>query len=224
MENGMKGTFESGRLTGDSNPLPRFPQLYEAALEEFSEKSWAQASLNDILRRAGMSKGSLYHHFGDKFGLYVALMDVISRKKFEFFMPRLQGLVPGGDFFQTVKLISREMMAFMFQDRRIYSLSQRLLVEEPSLLNRLIACFPGEKDQMMSALAEGAVRSGQIDARFTPEFVRRMLDILFSNLHQLPGINGMEEAYAQLELALDMIQYGLCGPRRETGDVPLPHE
>ena len=220
----MKRIFEPQQLTGGSNPLPRFPQLYEAALDEFSEKSWAQASLNDILKRAGMSKGSLYHHFGDKFGLYLALMDVISKKKFEFFMPRLQGLSPGGDFFHTVKLISREMMAFMFQDRRIYSLSGRLLVEEPSLLNRLIACFPGEKDLMMRALAESAVRSGQIDARFTPEFVRRILDILFSNLHQLPGINAMDEAYTQLELALDMIQYGLCGPRRETGDVSQHHE
>ena len=218
----MKRTFEPQQLTGDSNPLPRFPQLYEAALDEFSEKSWAQASLNDILKRAGMSKGSLYHHFGDKFGLYLALMDVISKKKFEFFMPRLQGLSPGGDFFHTVKLISREMMAFMFQDRRIYSLSGRLLVEEPSLLNRLIACFPGEKDLMMRALAEGAVRSGQIDARFTPEFVHSMLEILFSNLHLLPGSAGTQEVFDQLELALDMIQYGLCGPRRETGESTSP--
>ncbi len=218
----MKGTFEPGQLTGDSNPLPRFPQLYEAALDEFSERSFSQASLNDILKRAGMSKGSLYHHFGDKFGLYLALMDIISKKKFEFFMPRLQGMRPGGDFFRTVKLISREMMAFMFQDRRMYSLSGRLLNEEPGLLGRLIACFPSEKDLMMQALAEGAVRSGQIDARFPPDFVRRMLDILFSNLHQLPSVSGMEDAYAQLELALDMIQYGLCGPRPEKDEDPLP--
>ncbi len=202
------------QLTGAENPLPRFPQLYEAALDEFSQKSWGEASLNDILRRAGVSKGSLYHHFGDKFGLYLALMDVISRKKFEFFLPRLQGLAPGADFFGTVKLISREMMAFMFQDKRIYSLSTRLLSEEPGVLKRLQECFPDEKEQMMQALAEGAVRSGQVDGRFTPEFVRRMLDILLSNLHQLPGVQGTEEAYAQLELALDMMQHGLCGKPR----------
>ena len=211
----MKRSFDLKQLTGPENPLLRFPRLYEAALDEFSQKSWGEASLNDILRQAGMSKGSLYHHFGDKFGLYLALMDVISQKKFEFFLPRLQGLAPGADFFGTVKLISREMMAFMFQDRRIYSLSTRLLGEEPGILKRLVECFPDEKEQMLQALAEGAIRSGQVDSRFTPAFVRRMLDILLSNLHQLPGVDGTEEAYAQLELALDMMQHGLCGKRGE---------
>ncbi len=222
----MKRTFEPQQLTGDNNPLPRFPQLYEAALDEFSEKSWAQASLNDILKRAGMSKGSLYHHFGDKFGLYLALMDMIAKKKSEFFLPRLQGLSPGGDFFQAVKLLSREMMAFMFQDKRMYNLTSRLLSEEPELIKRLTACFPGEKNRMLEALADSAVAAGQIDARFTPEFVRRMLDILFSNLHLLPGISGTQDTFGQLELALDMMQYGLCGPRGENGGSlsPLPPE
>lgn len=218
----MKRTFDPGQLTGDSNPLPRFPQLYEAALDEFSEKSWVQSSLNDILRRAGMSKGSLYHHFGDKFGLYLALMDMIAKKKSEFFLPRLKELSPGGDFFQAVKLLSREMMAFMFQDKRMYRLASQLLGEEPELIKRLTAYFPGEKNRMFEALAEGAVRAGQIDSRFSSDFVRSMLDILFSNLHLLPGISGTQEAFGQLELALDMMQYGLCGPRRENDGTPSP--
>lgn len=211
----MKKSIDLNQLTGPENPLLRFPRLYEAALDEFSQKSLGEASLNDILRQSGMSKGSLYHHFGDKFGLYLALMDTISQKKIEFFLPRMQGLTPGADFFETIKLISREMMVFMFQDRRIYNLSTRLLGEEPDILKRLMACFPDEKEQMLQALAEGAVRSGQVDSRFTPTFLRNILDILLSNLHQLPGVDGTEEAYAQLELALDMMQHGLCGKREE---------
>ena len=211
----MKTAFDPAAVTGENNPLKRFPQLYEAALDEFSRKSWGEASLNDILRQAGMSKGSLYHHFGDKFGLYLALMDSIAQRKFEFFLPRLQGLGEGSDFFLAVKNLSREMMAFMFHDPRMYHLSSRLLQEDPSLVKRLTDCFPREKEGMFLALADSAVRTGQIDKRFSPEFVRRMLDILFSNLHLLPKGDGMEGAYSQLELALDMMQHGLCG----TGDA-----
>lgn len=207
----MKKAFDPGALTGENNPLKRFPQLYEAALDEFSRKSWGEASLNDILRQAGVSKGSLYHHFGDKFGLYLALMDIIAQRKLAFFLPRLQGIGESGDFFETVKNLSREMMAFIFHDPRMYRLSARLLQEEPALIRRLTECFPREREEMLLALVDTAVRTGQIDKRFSPEFVRGMLDILFSNLHLLPHSDGAQGAYSQLELALDMMQYGLCG-------------
>ncbi len=209
----MKKQLDPGAITGENNPLPRFPDLYEAALDEFSQKSWGEASLNDILKKAGMSKGSLYHHFGDKFGLYLALMDIISQRKYAFFLPRLQGLGEGSDFFQSLKDISREMMFFMFQEPRMYHLSSRILQEDPALVKRLADCFPMQKEGLFLKLTESAMRAGQIDRRFSSEFVLKMLDILFSNLHLLPRANNPQGSYQQLELALDMMQYGLCGTR-----------
>ena len=220
----MKKAFDPGALTGENNPLIRFPRLYEAALDEFSAKSWGEASLNDILRQAGVSKGSLYHHFGDKFGLYLALMDRIAQRKWSFFMPRLQELGAGGDFFSFIKALSREMMAFMFQDERMYRLTGRLLSEDPALVKRLTDCFPQQKEGMFLALAETAVRTGQIDPRFSPEFVRGMLDILFSNLHLLRGADGSRDAFHQLELALDMMQFGLCGSGETKGQEIPPSD
>ncbi len=69
------------RLLGEDNPLLRYPGLYEAALNEFALKDFEDASLNVILEKAKMSKGSLYHNFGDKFGLYIAMTDLIVKKK-----------------------------------------------------------------------------------------------------------------------------------------------
>lgn len=50
-------------------------QLYEAAADEFSENGFEGASLNRIIDRAGMSKGSLYYYFNDKSDLYSSLME-----------------------------------------------------------------------------------------------------------------------------------------------------
>jgi hypothetical protein len=56
--------FDYRLLLGENNPLLRFPKLQEAAINEFSLNKFEDASLNDILKNADMSKGSLYHHFG----------------------------------------------------------------------------------------------------------------------------------------------------------------
>jgi AcrR family transcriptional regulator len=47
--------------------------LLDAACEVFAEQGFADTSIADVVERAGSSVGSLYHHFGGKSELFVAL-------------------------------------------------------------------------------------------------------------------------------------------------------
>lgn len=49
--------------------------ILDAALEEFAERGYACARMEDIARRAGVAKGTLYLHFGDKEGLFNGLAE-----------------------------------------------------------------------------------------------------------------------------------------------------
>ncbi|HWH29698.1 MAG TPA: TetR/AcrR family transcriptional regulator [Mycobacteriales bacterium] len=49
--------------------------LLTAAREVFTASGFAEASIADVVARAGASVGSLYHHFGGKGDLYLALFD-----------------------------------------------------------------------------------------------------------------------------------------------------
>ena len=49
--------------------------LLDAARQVFTERGFSDASIADIVQRAGSSVGSLYHHFGGKSELYVALWE-----------------------------------------------------------------------------------------------------------------------------------------------------
>lgn len=49
--------------------------LLEAALELFIDRGYAGTSIADIVEKANSSVGSLYHHFGDKSGVYLALWE-----------------------------------------------------------------------------------------------------------------------------------------------------
>jgi AcrR family transcriptional regulator len=47
--------------------------LLDAARQVFAEQGFAAASIADVVERAGSSVGSLYHHFGGKSELFLAL-------------------------------------------------------------------------------------------------------------------------------------------------------
>ena len=49
--------------------------LLDAAREVFAERGFADSSVADVVERAGSSVGSLYHHFGGKSELFLALWE-----------------------------------------------------------------------------------------------------------------------------------------------------
>ena len=60
-----------------STPEPddRRARILEAALSEFADKGYAAASTNSIAEQAGVAKGLIFHHFGSKEDLFVAVGD-----------------------------------------------------------------------------------------------------------------------------------------------------
>jgi AcrR family transcriptional regulator len=52
-------------------------KLMRAARKAFAEKGYAAASMDDLTAEAGLTRGALYHNFGDKRGLLQAVVDQI---------------------------------------------------------------------------------------------------------------------------------------------------
>ena len=61
----MSGRLKKGPQTQRS--------LLDAARKVFTESGFSEARVADIVNQAGSSVGSLYHHFGSKSGLFLAL-------------------------------------------------------------------------------------------------------------------------------------------------------
>lgn len=51
--------------------------LLATARKVFSERGYADTSMDDLTAQAGLTRGALYHHFGDKKGLLSAVVEQI---------------------------------------------------------------------------------------------------------------------------------------------------
>jgi len=88
---GLKGPLPSGQAADNDEPAPesaaRIPRtrdpertrraILEAATVEFVEKGFAGASVNEIAARAQVNKRMLYHYYGKKDDLYLAVLERI---------------------------------------------------------------------------------------------------------------------------------------------------
>src|SRR3954447_25980759 len=65
---------EEKRVTAGAEPPGKREAILAAALEEFSTRGFAAARLDDVARRAGVAKGTIYLYFRDKQTLFQELV------------------------------------------------------------------------------------------------------------------------------------------------------
>lgn len=71
--------------------------LLKAAQEVFSEEGYAAAAVAEVVRRADASVGGLYHHFGGKVDLFLALWEDFRRAQIQAAAQRVAGLRKEGE-------------------------------------------------------------------------------------------------------------------------------
>lgn len=201
--------FNYQAILGANNPLLRYPQLYDAALNQFSQNSYQSASLNRILQAGGMAKSSLYHHFGDKFGLYLAMLDIISGRKQTYILPRIDELKQTGDFFTSMRTLCANTTAYMFADPRLLELSSRFLEEEPKLLATAYEYLLPSYDNSLDKLIAAALKSEKIDPKYSCEFLSGLMMLIFSNLTKLTVSADFAELEKNMYLVLDILENGI---------------
>lgn len=84
-------------------------RIFDAALQEFSIRTFSQASLNQIIKNAGIPKGSFYQYFDNKEDLYLYMMEVASKEKIELFN-QVQEMKPEADVFEVIMNTTREFL------------------------------------------------------------------------------------------------------------------
>ena len=60
-------------------PKEKQDRIINAALQVFSQNGYRHAGTDEVVRRAGISKGLLFHYFESKLGLYIFLYDYAVR-------------------------------------------------------------------------------------------------------------------------------------------------
>ncbi|UFJ39642.1 TetR/AcrR family transcriptional regulator [Brevibacillus humidisoli] len=131
---------------------PNKRKIVEAALQEFADKGYELASTNHIVKRAGVSKGMLFHFFSNKKTLFLYVVDAC----IEYFFAYLDARLPS---------LSDDMLQRFIE---IHMAKMTLFFEEPSAYHMAVTTFvdrPGEcKDEIKQ-------RESDFFQRYTPLFL-----------------------------------------------------
>lgn len=132
----------------------RREQIILFALQEFAEKGYEQTSTNTICKKAGVSKGLLFHYFESKKGLYLYVLDrCIDKYKeiIERIMPKLSE-----DIVERISQIMQMKIKIFAEDPLSYSVVFEAFFDIPEGLSQEIKIrYSTFNDENMSKMYSG---------------------------------------------------------------------
>jgi AcrR family transcriptional regulator len=186
--------------------------IIEAALDEFIARGFAAARLDDVARRAGVAKGTIYLHFKDKESMFEELI----RTAIVPLISRLAAPPPGGSVREALEGFARTFAQEIVSTRRGDIV--RLIVAEGARFPAIADFYYREVVSRglagMRALIELGINSGEIRqeslARF-PQIVvaPAIVAVIWQGLF---GKHAPLDATEMLRVHLDLI----FGERRST--------
>ena len=196
---------------GATNPLDESPALYDAALMEFAAHSFRDASLNDILKAAGMNKGSFYYRFRDKMELYLSLLYRVGVEKMRLFQEHDVSHTSSGFFdeFRNMVLIGLKLAK---KDPRFVVFSRRILQEEAQVRERITACFGDMRASLLTDMVERAKASGEFRPELKTETAVFVIETLLVHMDELVPVDWDDESIlSAVDQLLDVVRSGIGG-------------
>ena len=195
-------------------------RLLEAAAQQFAAKGYAGTSVRDLLRAAGVTAPVLYHHFGSKEGLFLALLRD-ARAKVE--AARAAALGSGGPAAARILRLSRAHCAVRRQYASLAWVVEQILSGPPEAAPAFD--FRGvalESLRRFEVLVEEGVASGEFrpcSARHAALALMGALEIA-ARPHIWEAGGGRSDE--QLEGMLAVILAGLAAAPVAPGSLPSP--
>jgi AcrR family transcriptional regulator len=202
------GALMAGRRRAEMVEETR-AKLIAAARKAFAEKGYAAASMDELTAEAGLTRGALYHNFGDKKGLLQAVVDqmdaeIVGRMRAagEAAQSRWQGFLDEG--------LAYIEMALEPEIQRIMLLDGPAVLGDPSQWPNQNACLGTSTRTIQSLIEEGTAKP--VDAEAAARLING------AALNAALWIAASEDPRATHDRAVDAFRQLVSGLRRADSD------
>lgn len=150
--------------------FPRFEKLeptirhriLDAALKEFSRFGYRAASMNRLVKGAGISKGAIFKYFGTKAGLF----DYVYRSSLEDVKEQLRTVRDGSmgePFFDRLEMVLRAGLEFTNQRPLSAAIYYRVIYTgDAPHGNSILSEIQGTSKRFLKNLIEDGIRKGEL--------------------------------------------------------------
>lgn len=155
--------------------------ILDIAIDEFASKDFSAVSINHIVARTGIAKGSFYQYFEDKRDLYLYLMELAAQEKQEFLRSHPPP-DPNMGLFVYLRWLFKAGVQFQLSNPKLAMVVYRALYTDMPFRDAVLMQFKNQAKGYYQQLLQLGIQQGDIDPEIDLEVATFFLDTLFGEL------------------------------------------
>lgn len=173
-------------------PIEKKERITEAFISEFAKKGFRAASMNKIVERAGISKGSLFNYFNSKNQLFMYVYKVAFERVKEY-LREVREETKDEEFFTRFQKIMEAGVTFIQKHPKLARIYYRILYtgdspEGATILRELHA----ESMKFIGSLVKQGVERGEISAGIDVDKAAFILESVLNRFLQVQNQNVLD--------------------------------
>lgn len=165
-------------------------KVLEAALDEFTKNDYEKASLNTIIKEAGISKGVFYYHFKNKEELYLCLLNSSAEAKWAYINEQSKNSnhaqFENMDIFDKFLYQAELGAGFAALYPKYHALSLMLSKEKNNPIYRTaIEYLGGSSTDIITAMVKESIAKNELKSEFDEAFIIKVLTYLLIEFDQI---------------------------------------
>jgi len=163
--------------------------VLEAALDEFTTDDFEKASLNTIIKSAGISKGFFYYHFENKEALYLFLLKSCVDMKWQYINKQTQKHAvdfSNMDLFDKFMYQAELGIGFAKQYPKFHALTQMFAKEKNNPIYQIAINHLGlNSADIITPMIKEAIDRHELKSEFDEAFIIKVLTHLLLEFNQM---------------------------------------
>ncbi|EOD00221.1 TetR/AcrR family transcriptional regulator [Caldisalinibacter kiritimatiensis] len=159
-------------------PEEKRERIIEAAIDEFAKHTYHKASINRIVEKSDIAKGSFYQYFEDKKDLFKYIIKLSSEKKLQYLM-HVIGNMEDMNFFQIVRELYIAGLKFAKDNPKLATIGQNFMKDtDTKLKEEILGENMPKSDNFFEQILRREIEKGEIVKDLDVKVIAHMITSL----------------------------------------------
>lgn len=186
-------------------PEEKKKRIIDVCIEEFARNGYEKASTNNIVKMAGISKGAIFHYFGNKKNLYLYILDYV----ISYMTKKLHDIIgtPSADIFERIMNKGLAKIRLAYEEPLMYEVIYMAFISTPEELkeeiqNRYNKMYAESIMVFMKDIDMSSFRK-DINQRKALEIVILLIDALSNKYINIFRNKGADEVLLEMDKVVE---------------------